>query len=100
MCFFFLLCVRLFFLMILRPPRSTRTDTLFPYTTLVRSHLQAVAGARGGDHALADGEAHAVAVEAARVGLVIEAADVGGEEALRRHDLQGDRKSTRLNSSH
>src|SRR3546814_1707895 len=24
--------------MILRPPRSTRTDTLFPYTTLVRSH--------------------------------------------------------------
>src|SRR3546814_12283983 len=23
--------------MILRPPRSTRTDTLFPYTTLVRS---------------------------------------------------------------
>src|SRR3546814_8317437 len=27
-----------FFLMILRPPRSTRTDTLFPYTTLFR-HL-------------------------------------------------------------
>src|SRR3546814_6548004 len=24
--------------MILRPPRSTRTDTLFPYTTLCRSH--------------------------------------------------------------
>src|SRR3546814_7470839 len=30
MCFFF-------FLMIRRPPRSTRTDTLFPYTTLFRS---------------------------------------------------------------
>src|SRR3546814_12221252 len=30
-----------FFLMIRRPPRSTRTDTLFPYTTLFRS----VAGA-------------------------------------------------------
>src|SRR3546814_12851556 len=30
-CFFF-------FLMIRRPPRSTRTDTLFPYTTLFRSH--------------------------------------------------------------
>src|SRR3546814_3718739 len=34
-----------FFLMIRRPPRSTRTDTLFPYTTLFRSwpflgHLQ------------------------------------------------------------
>src|SRR3546814_17887549 len=26
-----------FFLMIRRPPRSTRTDTLFPYTTLFRS---------------------------------------------------------------
>src|SRR3546814_7252086 len=26
-----------FFLMKLRPPRSTRTDTLFPYTTLFRS---------------------------------------------------------------
>src|SRR3546814_13395705 len=31
-----------FFLMIRRPPRSTRTDTLFPYTTLFRS-------ARGAD---------------------------------------------------
>src|SRR3546814_15815602 len=27
----------LFFLMLPRPPRSTRTDTLFPYTTIVRS---------------------------------------------------------------
>src|SRR3546814_2723741 len=27
-----------FFLMIRRPPRSTRTDTLFPYTTLFRSY--------------------------------------------------------------
>src|SRR3546814_15799327 len=26
-------------LMIRRPPRSTRTDTLFPYTTLIRSDL-------------------------------------------------------------
>src|SRR3546814_9239607 len=31
-CFFF-------FLMIRRPPRSTRTDTLFPYTTLFRSDV-------------------------------------------------------------
>src|SRR3546814_5168965 len=33
--------------MIRRPPRSTRTDTLFPYTTLFRSrqfHVDAVAG--------------------------------------------------------
>src|SRR3546814_1559730 len=32
---FISLCV--FFLIILRPPRSTRTDTLFPFTTLFRS---------------------------------------------------------------
>src|SRR3546814_694331 len=32
-----MLCVFIFFLMIRRPPRSTRTDTLFPYTTLFRS---------------------------------------------------------------
>src|SRR3546814_12484113 len=33
------MCVTMcfFFLMIRRPPRSTRTDTLFPYTTLFRS---------------------------------------------------------------
>src|SRR3546814_15281592 len=38
-CILFLLfayCI-FFFLMIRRPPRSTRTDTLFPYTTLFRS---------------------------------------------------------------
>src|SRR3546814_20036002 len=34
-----LCCARVFvcFLLIRRPPRSTRTDTLFPYTTLFRS---------------------------------------------------------------
>src|SRR3546814_17647159 len=32
-----MLLVVVFFLMIRRPPRSTRTDTLFPYTTLFRS---------------------------------------------------------------
>src|SRR3546814_20037366 len=41
-CFRFFSTLRLcvfffFFLMIRRPPRSTRTDTLFPYTTLFRS---------------------------------------------------------------
>src|SRR3546814_5729193 len=34
-----------FFLMIRRPPRSTRTDTLFPYTTLFRSILMLAAPA-------------------------------------------------------
>src|SRR3546814_16554383 len=37
MCVVFSYCWFLFFLMIRRPPRSTRTDTLFPYTTLFRS---------------------------------------------------------------
>src|SRR3546814_1885276 len=42
-CFFF-------FLMIRRPPRSTRTDTLFPYPTLFRSlPVRAVAGDHGFD---------------------------------------------------
>src|SRR3546814_11874657 len=41
---FILVCdVMFFFLMIRRPPRSTRTDTLFPYTTLFRSPLKALA---------------------------------------------------------
>src|SRR3546814_8605865 len=33
------MCSFVFFLMIRRPPRSTRTYTLFPYTTLFRSRL-------------------------------------------------------------
>src|SRR3546814_8713055 len=36
-CYEYVLLWFLFFLMIRRPPRSTRTDTLFPYTTLFRS---------------------------------------------------------------
>src|SRR3546814_10042907 len=31
------ICIAVFVLMIRRPPRTTRTDTLFPYTTLFRS---------------------------------------------------------------
>src|SRR3546814_16682308 len=33
----------IFVLMIRRPPISTRTDTLFPYTTLCRSHVRILA---------------------------------------------------------
>src|SRR5258705_1033538 len=58
--------------MIRRPPRST----LFPYTTLFRSHAHEAAGrARAGEEHIA------VLVGKAQV-------------------LEGDRKSTRLNSSH
>src|SRR3546814_1906332 len=46
--------------MIRRPPRSTRTDTLFPYTTLFRSgdRFPVVLAARivGDPRALADGD--------------------------------------------
>src|SRR3546814_8326188 len=41
-----ILCL-FFFLMIRRPPRSTRTDTLFPYTTLFRSFPPALAAEAG-----------------------------------------------------
>src|SRR3546814_8790650 len=48
------LTCEVFFLMIRRPPRSTRTDTLFPYTTLFRARAPAPRPAqlpahRGGD---------------------------------------------------
>src|SRR3546814_17052145 len=39
-----LLFFYLFFLMIRRPPRSTRTDTFFPYTTLFRSQRVGAGG--------------------------------------------------------
>src|SRR3546814_20133188 len=45
--------------MIRRPPRSTRTDTLFPYTTLFRSHV-----GNGHGHAFREAEEG----EAARMG--------------------------------
>src|SRR3546814_5445982 len=47
-----------FFLMIRRPPRSTRTDTLFPYTTLFRSGERYDADDRPLGRFLLRGEAH------------------------------------------
>src|SRR3546814_16502524 len=57
--------------MIRRPPRSTRTDTLFPYPTLFRSILtqmagDAEAGAQGSPHAGQDFAS--VLAEAQRLG--------------------------------
>src|SRR3546814_19880954 len=50
MCVFVVVChciLFFFFLIIRRPPRSTRTDTLFPYTTLFRSaHSGRICAAR------------------------------------------------------
>src|SRR3546814_1988326 len=102
-----------FFLMIRRPPRSTRTDTLFPYTTLFRSRdldqapaavLPAVAG-------FLRAVAHSAAVDLVRDLLGLPGVPLGrfqGEAGRPRPQqrLRGvvqvlqDRKSTRLNSSH
>src|SRR3546814_12800297 len=63
----FHMCTVFFFLMIRRPPRSTRTDTLFPYTTLFRSGTRPQRPfLRGG---MGDGRAGAVpGVGGSRVG--------------------------------
>src|SRR3546814_12427640 len=83
------------FLMIRRPPRSTRTDTLFPYTTLFRSDAVA--------------RAHAAEVEGLldMLGIALPVGDAGGllggvgEQVLALPRIEPrDRKSTRLNSSH
>src|SRR3546814_9584891 len=41
------LCPQCFFLMTRRPPRSTRTDTLFPYTTLFQGDQPVIAPGQG-----------------------------------------------------
>src|SRR3712207_7769324 len=75
----------IFFLMIRRPPRST----LFPYTTLFRSLLEA-RDRVGEEDAAHERRGEAVRQSEVRVGL-----GQHGRDAQR-----GDRKSTRLNSSH
>src|SRR3546814_11577652 len=100
--------------MIRRPPRSTRTDTLFPYTTLFRSdffqfsfHLQHVLAWRqpgtvgnpeymgiDGYRGLAEcGVQYDIGRLAAHARQGFQGRAVAGHAAL-------DRKSTRLNSSH
>src|SRR3546814_8763553 len=99
--------------MIRRPPISTRTDTLFPYTTLFRSLLRRrrerfayrPEGASVQRRDAQEGDAGAVLRR--RVALVAlpaiagELLGVGGHGAVAGHlGDDGDRKSTRLNSSH
>src|SRR3546814_15728466 len=97
--------------MIRRPPRSTRTDTLFPYTTLFRSYLAVRPGAK---RLRREREMVDVSTEANNRGafLIQEHycrqmdapvyADICAALAmgLTRESRTGDRKSTRLNSSH
>src|SRR3546814_18618555 len=136
---FYLFLLLFFFLMIRRPPRSTRTDTLFPYTTLFRSVRRKAIGIVIGVFCqerqlpdldrklrvefLAIIETQPVAVilmigagqrdgidSGERLWLGIARLHVEIPYAIgRRHQefvgpalefMQGDRKSTRLNSSH
>src|SRR2546427_8346243 len=74
--------------MIRRPPRST----LFPYTTLFRSPPGRIA---------AHGLRHARPARGGPRGVPRRAPRARGLHVLRRReDAHGDRKSTRLNSSH
>src|SRR3546814_14101876 len=99
--------------MIRRPPRFTRTDTLFPYTTLFRSLLLAVDEAQRLESREQRHQLGGVAVE---VRMALVALGAGDDEGVRRDLLaeavaavalgqegaveEADRKSTRLNSSH
>src|SRR3546814_11535888 len=76
-----------FFLMVRRPPRSTRTDTLFPYTTLFRSGRR---GRAGGGGAVADQPA--VRTRSRRA---IAAALAGGARAPRVAGRLGDARARR-----
>src|SRR3989454_5536806 len=80
--------------MIRRPPRST----LFPYTTLFRSH--AVMGARAGEAKQVERRLCRIVEQVTRQSVARLLADYrAGGHAVRRVALV-DRKSTRLNSSH
>src|SRR3546814_20333756 len=56
--------------MIRRPPRSTRTDTLFPYTTLFRSALIAGVPSEGRGHAAIHRQQMAVHIGSRRRGEI------------------------------
>src|SRR3546814_17191868 len=111
-----------FFLMIRRPPRSTRTDTLFPHTPLFRSsvrmalaHHDTAHGDQaerldaiflgpqyGRDDDVASGLEPAVGAQADAVAQPVEGEhliDLGQAHFPRGAGIL-DRKSTRLNSSH
>src|SRR3546814_14304324 len=98
--------------MIRRPPRSTRTDTLFPYTTLFRScdyadsdkYAEKALALSNGEHvqpemiATRDLPADKVdELSSARVRLMTECPRA---RPTRSRLTRPDRKSTRLNSSH
>src|SRR3546814_17722325 len=104
--------------MIRRPPRSTRTDTLFPYTTLFRStsneseakqplklsrpgKLQLKKTVETGQvrQSFSHGRSKAVTVEVKR-SRTFERGSTGRMAEVTEAPGEVDRKSTRLNSSH
>src|SRR3546814_12355514 len=98
----------MFLLMIRRPPKSTRTDTLFPYTTLFRSYIDAlVAPARALNkdrfftYITSIAEENAFFANGSSAGFgVLMAYDGVNQRIIIAEAYEGDRKSTRLNSSH
>src|SRR3546814_17803400 len=79
-----------FFLMIRRPPRSTRTDTLFPYTTLFRARGGQSAGVARLDRAVRfDRRSEDARGRAARQALLRTARDADGEGARRCAERDG-----------
>src|SRR3546814_17584337 len=93
-CVGYLTCLFVFFLMRRRPPRSTRTDTLFPYTTLFRS---AALGPRAD---AGSGSPRSRLVLTARKSILFADHPPGCSGRDGGAAFAGDRKSTRLNSSH
>src|SRR3546814_16468965 len=104
-CSFWYIILIFLFLMIRRPPRSTRTDTLLPYTTLFRSCGRARERTARPRRVNRDSTGRVVALlvaagRGARSGLngPKQYHRIGGRAVLA-HAI-ADRKSTRLNSSH
>src|SRR3546814_11055128 len=104
------MCFVFFFLMIRRPPRSTRTDTLFPYTTLFRSfacnsrNAATVASGCTIDYLAPGFEGDVLTAHAQEYSLAgrtgVYDVHVTNQDGKRIAIFRGDRKSTRLNSSH
>src|SRR3546814_18318404 len=125
MMFFVLVLGLVFFLIRLRPPRSTRTDTHFPYTTRFRSGAVSgvdsasaewsagIASVRTLSETLASGTEAGVTDATTSAGTGVDsvgsvlsgfehAANTGKSATTIRYRnfITQDRKSTRLNSSH
>src|SRR3546814_18142214 len=90
------------YLMILRPPKSTRTDTLFPYTTLFRSQKRPAKRLHGRNQRRCHVNRAVFLMLPAHLQHDVGPADKAHHQIAHGTDegLAIDRKSTRLNSSH